>query len=93
MPTIRQQMIDLLSQGEYGAKELSQMLGIREKEVYEHLPHVSRSVASLKHQLKVVPSRCLICGRVFSNRKRFNKPSRCYNCKSERITETRYQVI
>ena len=93
MPTIRQQMIALLSQGEYGARDLSQTLGIREKEVYDHLLHVARTVASQKQQFKVIPSRCLTCGHVFYNRKRFNKPSRCYRCKNERITEPRYQVV
>ncbi len=93
MPTIRQQMIELLSKGEYGAGELSKVLGIREKEVYEHLLHVARTVVSQKRRLKVIPSRCLNCGRAFTNRTRMNRPGRCYYCKNERITEPRYQVI
>ncbi|MBW2019254.1 MAG: transcriptional regulator [Deltaproteobacteria bacterium] len=93
MQTIRQQMITLLSKAMCSARDLSQMLGIQEKEVYGHLPHIARSVASQKQQLVIRPSRCLVCGYVFDNRKRFARPSRCPCCKKERIDEPRYQVI
>ena len=93
MPTIRQQIIALLSQGAYEAGEISQLIGIREKEVCDHLLHVSRSVISRGRRLEVTPARCLACGHVFRDRKRLTKPSRCYRCKSERLTEPMYQVI
>lgn len=92
MPTIRQQIIDLLCQGEYGAREISQQLGIREKEVYVHLPHVARTLNARDLHLEVLPSECLSCGYVFSKRKRFDKPGRCCHCKNERVTEPRFQV-
>ena len=92
MPTIRQQIIDLLCQGEYGAREISQQLGIREKEVYVHLPHVARTLNARDLDLEVLPSECLSCGYVFSKRKRFDKPGRCCQCKNERVTEPRFQV-
>lgn len=44
MRTIRQHIIELFSTGEMNAIELSQDLGIGEKEVYGHLPHIARSV-------------------------------------------------
>ena len=93
MPTIRQQIMALLTQRDYGAGELSQIVGIREKEVCDHLLYVARSVASQRQRLKVTPARCLQCGYVFRDRKRLNKPSRCFRCKSERLTEPRYRVV
>jgi predicted Zn-ribbon and HTH transcriptional regulator len=93
MPTTRQQMIALLSKGECRARDLSQMLGIREKEVYAHLSHIERSVVSQKKRLLIIPSMCVSCGYVFDRRKRFTKPGRCPNCKSERIQEPTYQVV
>jgi predicted Zn-ribbon and HTH transcriptional regulator len=39
-------MIDLLSEEEMSAIEVSQELRIAEKEVYTHLPHIARSVAT-----------------------------------------------
>jgi predicted Zn-ribbon and HTH transcriptional regulator len=62
METIRQQMIVLLTEREMSARELSQAIGIREKEVYEHLPHIARSVAVQKQKLIIQPAQCLGCG-------------------------------
>ena len=86
-------MILLLSKAENTARDLSQMLGIREKEVYTHLAHIARSVAPQDKKLLIIPSRCLSCGYVFDTRRRFTKPGRCPSCKSERIQEPRYRVV
>ena len=93
MPTIRQQMIDLLSQEARGSRDLSRMLGISEKEVYTHLPHIHRTITSGGRRLQVTPAICLSCGYVFSKRSRFTRPSRCVCCKNERISEPVYQII
>jgi len=90
--TIRRQMIEFLSNKEMGARELSQSVGIREKEVYEHLSHIARSVNARRKKLIIIPSRCLECGYVFENRKRFSPPSRCPHCKSEHIRDPTYQI-
>ena len=83
--TIRQQIIDILSQNEMTASDLSHTLGIKEKEVHEHLPHIFRSAAARGWTLEILPSECLNCGFVFKNRKRFTPPGRCPHCKSTYI--------
>jgi predicted Zn-ribbon and HTH transcriptional regulator len=93
MQTIRRQIISMLSKGAYGARDLSQMLKIREKEVYEHLPHINRTVLSRGKRLHVRPAQCLSCGYVFKERSRFTRPGRCARCKSERVTEPAFQVM
>lgn len=92
MQTIRKQMIVLLSKKEMGARELSQATGIREKEVYEHLSHIARSVVAQGKKLIIRPFRCLGCGYVFQDRKRFTRPGRCPRCKNTYIQEPTYQV-
>lgn len=92
MPTIRQQIIDLLTEKSYDVRELSQALRISEKEVASHLPHVNKSVASQKRKLQVIPATCAECGFTFKDRKRLTKPSRCPKCKSQRIQSPRYRV-
>lgn len=92
MQTIRQQMIVLLSEKEMGARELSQTLRIREKEVYEHLSHIARSAAAQRKKLIILPFRCLVCGYVFQERKRFTRPGRCPLCKRTHVQEPTYQV-
>jgi predicted Zn-ribbon and HTH transcriptional regulator len=90
--TIRQQMIEFLSNKEMGASELSKSVGIREKEVYEHLSHIARTVNARRKKLIIIPSCCLECGYVFENRKRFSPPSRCPRCKSEHIQDPTYRI-
>ena len=92
MPTIRQEIINLLSKYEMDARELSQELGVREKEVYDHLAHVGRSVKAEKKKLIIHPSRCLQCGFVFEDRKRFTRPSRCPKCRQTHLQSPRYRI-
>jgi transcriptional regulator len=87
--TIRRQIARMLRDGEFTARDISQILGIREKEVYEHLPHVERS-AGPGENLIVQPARCMNCGFVFAKRKRFTSPGRCPVCRSESISRPVY---
>jgi len=90
--TTRQQMIALLSENDMSARELSQAIGIREKEVYEHLPHIARSAVAQRKKVIIRPSYCLVCGYVFQDRKRFTRPGRCPHCKRSHLQEPMYRV-
>ena len=92
MRTIRQRIIDLLSTEEMSARGLSKAVGIREKEVYEHLSHIVRSLVAQGKKLIVQPYSCLGCGYVFQDRRRFTRPSRCPRCKRSHIQEATYRV-
>ena len=85
-------MIEFLDNKEMSARDLSQALSIREKEVYAHLSHISRTVTAQKKKLMIIPAECLECGFVFEKRKRFTRPSRCPHCKSEHIQNPMYQI-
>jgi len=93
MQTVRKEMMTLLSQGHHSARGLSQILRIQEKEVYDHLSHIERSVLAQKRKLIIIPSECLSCGYVFDERKRFTRPGRCPCCRGERIEDPRYEVV
>lgn len=92
MHTIRQKIVKLLSKSELDARELSQELGVQEKEVYDHLAHVARSVKAEKKKLIIHPSRCLRCGFVFADRKRLTRPSRCPKCRRTHLQNPRYHI-
>ena len=92
MKTIRQQLVDILNEREITAIDLSGDVGIGEKEVYEHLPHISRSVASQGKTLDIEPARCLKCGYVFEGRKRFTRPGRCPQCRETHIRRPTFRV-
>jgi len=92
MSTLRQSIIALLKDQDLSAREISQVIGIREKEVYEHLTHIARS-AAVKGKFKVRPPVCRECGFEFRKRDRLSPPGRCFHCRSESIQPPRFRII
>ena len=92
MGTIRQQIIELLTEQELDARELSGEVGVKEKEVYDHLAHIARSLAAKGSKLVIRPSECLQCGYVFKDRRRFTRPGRCPRCRESHLTSPRYHI-
>ncbi len=93
MPTLRQLIIDLLHDEMVNAIDISQILSIREKEVYDHLAHISRSLNAKGEKLLIDPYCCLNCGFVFKDRHRFNRPGRCPQCKGGHIRMATYTIV
>jgi hypothetical protein len=92
MPTLRQQIIELLTDGEMDARELSREVGIKEKEVIEHLSHISRSLAVKGKKLTIRSAECLLCGYVFEKRQRFTRPGRCPRCKKSHLQSPGFYI-
>lgn len=92
MATIRQQIIELLETDDHDTKEISQLIGISEKNVYTHIPHIEKTIASKGKKLVKKPSSCLACGYTFKDRNRAARPGKCPRCKSERIRKPRFAI-
>ena len=92
MSTLRQQIIELLTDGEMDARQISGQVGIQEKEVIEHLSHISRSLAVKGKKLTIRPAECLLCGYVFEKRQRFTRPGRCPRCKKSHLQSPRFYI-
>jgi len=92
MQTIRQTLIDLLSGEPLCARELSRVLGIREKEVCDHLVHIERTAGARGKKLTTLPFACLDCGFVFRDRKHFTRPGKCPRCRGTHIETPRFQL-
>lgn len=82
----------LLEKQEMSARDLSRELGIREREVYDHLSHLERSVIGKGKKLTVCPWQCLKCGYVFTDRKRLTRPGRCPRCKHSHMKAALYFI-
>ena len=90
--TIRQDIIALLKAEECSVRDISVSIGIPEKEVYEHLSHISRTVTTQRKKLAVKPFECRHCGYVFKDRKRLSRPSRCPKCKGTYLKGAAYKI-
>jgi predicted Zn-ribbon and HTH transcriptional regulator len=90
--TIRQHIADLLNENDMSARELSQALGIREKEVFYHISHIARTVKAQGKKLIILPSQCLSCGYVFEDRKRFTPPGKCPYCKKSHLKDPAFKI-
>ncbi len=92
MGTLRQEIIDYLKQWEMTAPELSEAVSIKEKEVYEHLEHIRRTVSAKKMKFIVRPYACRNCGFEFKDRNRLSRPGRCPRCKYQRIEDAGFRI-
>jgi transcriptional regulator len=91
--TVRQRMIELLTDARLSSHQLAQLLGIPERQVEEHLPHIVKSLARDRSRRFVLePSACSDCGFVFRDRRKLTRPSRCPTCRNEGITAPRYGI-
>jgi hypothetical protein len=90
--TLRRQIIALLHDQEMDARDLAQELGLKEKEVYEHLVHVECTVAAAGGRFVVTPSQCLLCGYVFEDRRRLTRPSRCPRCRRSKLMNPSFRI-
>lgn len=93
METIRQRIIACLSKGPMNSIDISQEIGIKEKEVFEHIAHIAQSAQRQGKRLVIHPSKCLKCGYVFKERKRLTRPGRCPKCKGTWVQRPEYEIF
>lgn len=91
--TLRGQLAAALRRGPATARELSAEVGVREKDVPEHLAHLSRSLAARGERLEVVPASCIACGFAFRSRERLTRPGACPRCRSTRIDPPVFRLL
>ena len=91
--TIRQRVVEQLEQAAMTARDLSQAVGVPEKEIVRHLGHIARSVARQGRRLDVIPSTCLACGFTFTQRSRLTRPGRCPQCRRSRIDHPVFRIL
>lgn len=73
-------------------KQLSAEVHIAEKELPAWLDKLGRSLKREGRRLLVEHARCIACGFEFTSRQRFDRPSRCPECRSERIVAPRLRL-
>ncbi len=90
--TIRAALHRALQQGPATARDLSMEVGIREKDVADHLAHLARSLSRSNERLVVEPASCIACGYRFGERTRLTRPGSCPRCRSTRIDPPAFRI-
>jgi predicted Zn-ribbon and HTH transcriptional regulator len=90
--TVRRKILSHLRRGPLSARQISSLIGIPEKEVYAHIPHVKKTAGNLGESLAITPAECNGCSFVFRKRERTTRPGRCPVCRSESISEPLFAV-
>lgn len=88
--TVRREIMSLLAEAPMTAREISQQVGISERDVVDHLEHIK---AALRDRLQVDPPVCIGCGFVFRKRDRLKAPGKCPVCRGEHISKPSYSII
>ncbi|WP_243369837.1 transcriptional regulator [Geotalea sp. SG265] len=87
---MRHAIVALLEGEELTAREISEQLGIGERDVYSHLEHIQLHRDEL--HLTVTPAACRKCGFIFKKRERLRKPGRCPVCRGEFISPPSFSI-
>jgi predicted Zn-ribbon and HTH transcriptional regulator len=90
--TIRHEILSALEQGPRSAGDISRAVRISEREVYDHLEHISMTASRSARHLIITPAECRKCGFIFSKRERLKKPGRCPLCRGEAIREALFSI-
>lgn len=80
--TKRERLIELLEKGEFDVEQLASFLDVPVRQVVSDLPHVAKST---KGRFEMIPPECAGCGFIFRGRDKIKRPSRCPECRDERI--------
>ena len=89
---MRQSLEQALRGAPVSARDLSQLVGIPEHDVADHLEHLERSLKRRGDTLVLESPVCLDCGFTFTHRHRFTRPSTCPDCHGRRISLPRFRI-
>lgn len=90
--TVRERIHHVLRSGPATARDLSQLVSIREREVTDHLAHLERSLKHRGERLVIEAPSCLECGFSFTQRHRFTRPGSCPRCRGRRISFPQFHI-
>lgn len=91
--TERERIAEALRAAQLTAREISQRASVQERDVAEHLRHLEHSLVHSGERLHTSAPHCIKCAFEFKDRDRHSRPSRCPQCKSERISPPSFKIV
>jgi len=90
--SVRKEIMAVIQGKELSALGISAIVGIPEKDVYDHLEHIKKTVHKGGNGLIVVAPECRKCGFVFQKRAKLKKPGKCPMCRGESIEDPLFSI-
>jgi predicted Zn-ribbon and HTH transcriptional regulator len=90
--TIRQKIISVIEGKTLSVRDISADVRVSEKEIYEHLEHIQKTINKSEQNFIIIPAECKQCGFIFRKRDKLKKPGKCPVCKSESIKNPLFSV-
>ena len=90
--SVRKEIMSAIEGEPLSAMNVSGIVGIPEKEVYDHLEHIQKTIHKGGRILIVVPAECRKCGFRFRKRGKLKKPGKCPICRGEAIEEPLFAI-
>jgi predicted Zn-ribbon and HTH transcriptional regulator len=89
--TRRQEIMEILRKEPLTVEDLSIMLGVHVKRIFDDMPHIEKSIRP-KEKLVITPAQCRNCNFIFKDRRKIRTPSRCPKCKGVHIEAALFQI-
>ena len=90
--TVRKGILSALEGQTLSVKDISGAVRISEKEVYDHLLHIQKTINKGGTTLILTPAECKKCGFKFKKREKLKKPGKCPLCRGEAIEEPLFSI-
>jgi predicted Zn-ribbon and HTH transcriptional regulator len=90
--TVRRQIIAVLKGRHLSVRDISVEAGVSEKEAFDHLYHIQKTMSKKGASFVVTPAECRKCGFVFSKRERLKRPGKCPLCRGETISGPYFSI-
>ncbi len=88
--TRRERLQELLEKGEFTVEQLARFIDAPVRDVVDDLEHVRKSAGDRFHMR---PPECEGCGFVFHKRRKITRPSRCPECREERVIGPWFGIV
>jgi len=84
-------MEELLESGEWSLTDLKHRFHCSYPEVIEDIEHIKRTIKQTKRMI-MIPAKCGLCDFVFKERSKVKPPTKCPECKREKIEEPKFVI-
>ncbi|MFC1648532.1 hypothetical protein ACFL1B_03655 [Nanoarchaeota archaeon] len=90
--TKRQMIIVFLEKDFVSLQDISYKFGVDLKEIIDDFKYIKHAINKEGRNIVMLPAQCKACGFTFKERSKVKTPSKCPNCRHERIEAAKFKI-